>query len=176
MATQSTILAWRIPWTEEPGGQQSMGSQKVRHNWATNTPLHFSAKVGKRSKRKWQVVWGEWLIVKRISKWTKTWRSTLKGRERGKHKQMRPSQVCPAQRSLPSPMAAPPGAPLHVPSPVQGWAARGVQLPKTTLSPASPSLTHTPLGLWWDCTWIPAWEPHRQHYWEPIMEPDQGST
>ena len=30
MATQSSILAWRIPWTEEPGGLQSMGSQRVR--------------------------------------------------------------------------------------------------------------------------------------------------
>ena len=29
MATHSSILAWEIPWTEEPGGQQSMGSQKV---------------------------------------------------------------------------------------------------------------------------------------------------
>ena len=32
MATCSSILAWRIPWTEEPGGLQSMGSQKVGHN------------------------------------------------------------------------------------------------------------------------------------------------
>ena len=32
MATHSTILAWRIPWTEEPGGLQSMGSQRVGHN------------------------------------------------------------------------------------------------------------------------------------------------
>ena len=39
MATHSSILAWRIPWTEEPGGLQSMGSQRVRHNLATNT-LH----------------------------------------------------------------------------------------------------------------------------------------
>ena len=31
MATHSSILAWRIPWTEEPGGLQSMGSQRVRH-------------------------------------------------------------------------------------------------------------------------------------------------
>ena len=37
MATHSSILAWRIPWTEEPGGLQSMGSQQVRHNWMTNT-------------------------------------------------------------------------------------------------------------------------------------------
>ena len=32
MAIHSSILAWRIPWTEEPGGLQSMGSQRVRHN------------------------------------------------------------------------------------------------------------------------------------------------
>ena len=32
MATHSNILAWEIPWTEEPGGLQSMGSQRVRHD------------------------------------------------------------------------------------------------------------------------------------------------
>ena len=32
MATCSSILAWRTPWTEEPGGLQSMGSQRVRHD------------------------------------------------------------------------------------------------------------------------------------------------
>ena len=32
MATHSNILAWKIPWTEEPGGPQSMGLQRVRHN------------------------------------------------------------------------------------------------------------------------------------------------
>ena len=32
MATHSSILAWRIPWTEEPGELQSMGSQRVGHN------------------------------------------------------------------------------------------------------------------------------------------------
>ena len=37
MATHSSILAWRIPWTEEPGRLQSMASQRVRHNWAANT-------------------------------------------------------------------------------------------------------------------------------------------
>ena len=31
MATHSSTLAWKIPWTEEPGGLQSMGSQRVRH-------------------------------------------------------------------------------------------------------------------------------------------------
>ena len=37
MATHSSILVWTIPWTEEPGKPQSMGLQRVRHNWATNT-------------------------------------------------------------------------------------------------------------------------------------------
>ena len=34
MATHSSILAWKIPWTEEPGGLPSMGSQRVSHDWA----------------------------------------------------------------------------------------------------------------------------------------------
>ena len=37
MATHSSILAWRIPWTEEPGRLQSMGSQRGGHSWATTT-------------------------------------------------------------------------------------------------------------------------------------------
>ena len=32
MATHSSTLAWRIPWTEEPGGQRSMGSQRIAHD------------------------------------------------------------------------------------------------------------------------------------------------
>ena len=41
MATHSSILAWEIPWTEEPGGLQSMGSQRVGHDWVTNN-LRYS--------------------------------------------------------------------------------------------------------------------------------------
>ena len=36
IATHSSILAWRIPWTEEPGGLQSTGSHRVGHDWATS--------------------------------------------------------------------------------------------------------------------------------------------
>ena len=43
MATHSTILAWRIPWTEEPGRLQFTGSQKIGHNWETN-----------KKKREWE--------------------------------------------------------------------------------------------------------------------------
>ena len=50
MAPHSSTLAWKIPWTEEPGRLQSMGSQKVRYNWATSlslfTVMHW--------RRKWQ--------------------------------------------------------------------------------------------------------------------------
>ena len=35
MATHSSILAWAVPWTEEPGGLQSMSSQRVRHDLVT---------------------------------------------------------------------------------------------------------------------------------------------
>ena len=41
MATHSRSHAWRIPWTEEPGGLQSMGSQRAGHDWVTNTHFHI---------------------------------------------------------------------------------------------------------------------------------------
>ena len=50
MAPHSSTLAWKIPWTEEPGRLQSMGLWRVRHNWATSlwlfTFMHW--------RRKWQ--------------------------------------------------------------------------------------------------------------------------
>ena len=39
MAPHSSTLAWKIPWTEEPGRLQSMGSQRVAHDWATSLSL-----------------------------------------------------------------------------------------------------------------------------------------
>ena len=39
VATHSSILAWKIPWTEEPGRLQSSGYQRVKHDWVTN--FHF---------------------------------------------------------------------------------------------------------------------------------------
>ena len=51
MATHSSTLAWKIPWTEEPGGLQSTGSLRVRHDWVTSlslfTFMHW--------RRKWQL-------------------------------------------------------------------------------------------------------------------------
>ena len=55
MATHSSILAWKMPWTEEPGELQSMKSQRIRHDWETNThriegaELITSVSVGKGS-------------------------------------------------------------------------------------------------------------------------------
>ena len=42
IATHSNILAWRKPWTEEPGRLQSIGLQSVKHNWVTNTFIFIS--------------------------------------------------------------------------------------------------------------------------------------
>ena len=52
MATHSNTLAWRIPWTEEPGGLQSTGSHRVRHNWATNTHTHTHTHTHTQSRNK----------------------------------------------------------------------------------------------------------------------------
>ena len=40
MATHSSILAWRIPWTGEPDGLQSMGLQSVGHDWSNHAHTH----------------------------------------------------------------------------------------------------------------------------------------
>ena len=40
MATHSSTLAWKIPWTEKPGRLQFMGSQRVGHDWATSLHIH----------------------------------------------------------------------------------------------------------------------------------------
>ena len=50
IAPHSSTLAWKIPWMEEPGRLQSMGSQRVRHNWATSLLLFTFM----RWRRKWQ--------------------------------------------------------------------------------------------------------------------------
>ena len=50
MATHSSTLAWTIPWTEEPGGLQSMGSRRVGHDWATSLSLFTFT----HWRRKWQ--------------------------------------------------------------------------------------------------------------------------
>ena len=42
MATHPSILAWKIPWSEEPGGLQCMGLQRVRHHCTTKTFMHLA--------------------------------------------------------------------------------------------------------------------------------------
>ena len=63
MATHSSIPAWKIPWTEEPGGLQSMESQRVRHDWATecahartHTHTHTRTHICSHS----YFSWGSW--------------------------------------------------------------------------------------------------------------------
>ena len=75
MATHSSILAWRIPWTQEPGGLQSMGSQRAGHDWATNhstaymsilisrfiPPLHLPlVSICQKDKSKYRILMHIW--------------------------------------------------------------------------------------------------------------------
>ena len=55
-ATHSSVLAWRIPWTEEPGRLQSMGLQRVRHDLATKPPLHAELELTKSATDKFQTL------------------------------------------------------------------------------------------------------------------------
>ena len=56
MATHSSVVAWRILWTEEPGGLQALGSQRVRHDWSNGARTQAcmsvtSIKLEKRIKQ-----------------------------------------------------------------------------------------------------------------------------
>ena len=64
MAPQSSTLAWKIPWMEEPGGLQSMGSQRVRHDRATSLhSLHILALEKEMATHSsilaWRIPWTE---------------------------------------------------------------------------------------------------------------------
>ena len=80
MAPHSSTLAWKIPWTEEPGGLQSTGSLRVRHNWETSlsrvgegngNPLQCSCLENPRDGGAWwAAVYGvaqSWTRLKRLS-------------------------------------------------------------------------------------------------------------
>ena len=73
MAIHSSILAWRIPWTEEPAGLQSMGSQRVGHDWSNLACMHAAIKNKCqcwRPKRHWFDCW-----VRNIP-WRRKWQPT----------------------------------------------------------------------------------------------------
>ena len=67
MATHSSIFAWRIPWTEEPGRLQPLGLQRVGHNWATDIFIHFSCLPYLDCK------WGEVKSLSRIRLFATSW-------------------------------------------------------------------------------------------------------
>ena len=85
MAPHSSHLAWKIPWLEEPGRLQSMGSLRVGHNWATSlslftfmhwrrkwqpTPVFFPGESQGQGGTWWVVVYGvaqSWTRLKRLS-------------------------------------------------------------------------------------------------------------
>ena len=62
--THSRILAWRSPWTEEPGGLQSMGSQRVRHDWRDLAHTHSTVIL---ENRELLVLYWDWCLTKTAS-------------------------------------------------------------------------------------------------------------
>ena len=74
MATHSSIFAWRIPWTEELGRLQSMGSHRLRHNWVTNT-LTFTFHSWRREEGSFELE--SWYIFSLIFWWRRKWEPTL---------------------------------------------------------------------------------------------------
>ena len=64
----SSILAWKIPWTEKPGRLQAMGSQRVRHDWATSLSLSFQVHLTKRDEWDFSLVWILFKYFRKIPK------------------------------------------------------------------------------------------------------------
>ena len=91
MATHSTTLAWKIPWAEEPGRLQSMGSLRVGHDWATSlslftflhwrrkcNPLQCSCLENLRDRGAW---WAAVCGVAQSRTWLKRLRSSSSSRD-----------------------------------------------------------------------------------------------
>ena len=82
VATHSRILAWRIPWTCEPGRLQSMGPQRVRHDWSDLAHTHIDIHLPQRPrKRKGNKGDSPFLTRQSTTKLSTMWESLYKKRE-----------------------------------------------------------------------------------------------
>ena len=63
MATHSSTLAWKIPWTEKPCSLQHMGSQRVGHNWATSLSISVNTRVHVSFLKKYKFIYFNWRII-----------------------------------------------------------------------------------------------------------------
>ena len=61
MATHSNILAWRVPWTEEAGGLQSIGLHRVWHNWSDLAYMH--SRWSRMAPYKWLLLLASWVVI-----------------------------------------------------------------------------------------------------------------
>ena len=76
MATHSSILAWKISWVEEPGGFHSMGSQRVRHNWASKH-VHYMCQVAEYGRKEIMYNWS------RVEEFCRRWEGRMEVRSLG---------------------------------------------------------------------------------------------
>ena len=76
MATHSSILTWRIPWTQEPGRLQSMGSQWVGHNWVTKHKIR-QMDHGISAKHLWEDILYGLLVYEPSHRWDVWLKSSL---------------------------------------------------------------------------------------------------
>ena len=100
MATHSRILAWRIPRTEEPGRLQSMGLQRVRHDWATFTLTHVIRSPVERTAEQGTNVSGQQPARNRGSQSNSLWGAN--SCQQPGHLEVNPFPVEPLQDHSPS--------------------------------------------------------------------------
>ena len=79
MVTHASVLAWRIPWTEEPSGLQSMGLQRVRHDWTFFTEPAERVRLRPYSRRRNIALTSLWfqIRIQFLMRWWKGWSRAL---------------------------------------------------------------------------------------------------
>ena len=82
-AAHSSILAWRIPWTEEPDGLQSVGPRRVRHNWATFTFTFLWLRFGTSTPGGEGSIPGQGTKISQALRWCWVRLKAEEGRDRG---------------------------------------------------------------------------------------------
>ena len=73
MATHSSVLAWRIPRTEELGGLQSMGLQRVRHDWVTNTSTFQQWNTYIYTMKRHFLISVNYMMIHNVGEYTAIW-------------------------------------------------------------------------------------------------------
>ena len=138
MATHSSILAWRIPWTEEPGGLQSGGSQRVGYDWVscthTSDGLGRGTKITFRENDWWARLDKKKKRKRRSVSWNNqscTWTQPFTARSCGKTERTLSPEVTDSAMEIPTPVSGWGEGVSSAGGQLQSWPRQGLERSST---------------------------------------------